>query len=772
MSTGINVLHVDDESSIRELTATFLERENDQISVQTATSPDEGLRLLAESEIDCIVSDYQMPEMNGIEFLEVVTEHHPNIPFILYTGKGSEEVASEAISAGVTDYLQKETGTDDYTLLANRIVHAVDSQQREQRIKFLQTLENELTELSIDFLRAEERDVDTLIDRSLRKLGKLVDADRTYVFDLDPEVETLSNTHEWCSEDVEPQIDRLQDLPQDRFSWWMQKLKNFEEITVPNVSDLPAEAEAEQEILKEQNIESLIVTPMILNHELVGFIGFDWADEQEVWSDEFLNMLWTVSELITTAFKRRERETELRELTERFNLAIEGANLGVWDWNVQTDAVTFNQQWVEMLGLSLDEIEPTLDAWKQRVHPEDIEDVETALEAHFDGQTDYYDTEHRVRTASGEWKWIRDIGRVVERDDDAEPIRATGIHLDITEQKERQQELKEFETIIESLTDAVYVLDEEGKFTYINEEFVDLVGYTRERILGSDPSLIKNEVAVEQAEEKLGELLSSDGPRTVTFEVPIRPRTGDPVVCEDHMGVLPYDGETFDGSVGVLRDITDRNEFERALEAQNERLEEFASIVSHDLRSPLGVAEGRLELASATTESEHLAKAADAIERSQALIDDLLTLAREGEQVDETEPVDLAEVAESSWQTVETAQATLDACSQAIIKADRSRVQELFENLYRNAVEHGGENVTVSVKTIDDSFFVADSGPGISEGDHGRIFEAGYSTDDDGTGFGLRIVEQIAEAHGWTISVTESEQGGARFEVTGVDRVD
>jgi PAS domain S-box-containing protein len=343
---------------------------------------------------------------------------------------------------------------------------------------------------------------------------------------------------------------------------------------------------------------------------------------------------------------------------------------------------------------------------------------------------------------------------------------------EITDSRERQEELNEYRTIIEALADPVYVVDEEGQFAHVNDEFVELVGYERETILGDTPSLIKDDDTVEQTEDRLGRLLSSTGPETVTFEVLIRPHTGDPIICEDHMCVLPYDGETFDGSAGVLRDITERKEYEQGLKSQNERLEEFTSIVSHDLRNPLGVAEGRLELASATTESEHLAKAADAIERSQALIDDLLTLAREGEQVDETEPVDLAEVAESSWQTVETAQATLDACGQAIIKADRSRVQELFENLYRNAVEHGGENVTVSVKTIDDGFFVADSGPGISEGDHGRIFEAGYSTDDDGTGFGLRIVEQIAEAHGWTISVTESEQGGARFEVTGVDRVD
>jgi signal transduction histidine kinase len=121
---------------------------------------------------------------------------------------------------------------------------------------------------------------------------------------------------------------------------------------------------------------------------------------------------------------------------------------------------------------------------------------------------------------------------------------------------------------------------------------------------------------------------------------------------------------------------------------------------------------------------------------------------------------------------VNTEQATLETDTTQAIQADRSRLQQLFENLYRNAVEHGGDDVTVSVGATDDGFYVADTGPGIPESDREEVFEAGYSTTEDGTGFGLRIVEQIAEAHGWESTVTGSEQGGARFEFTGIERVD
>jgi signal transduction histidine kinase len=228
--------------------------------------------------------------------------------------------------------------------------------------------------------------------------------------------------------------------------------------------------------------------------------------------------------------------------------------------------------------------------------------------------------------------------------------------------------------------------------------------------------------------------------------------------------------EDIDYGMGMSQNVTDQIERRQELERQNERLEEFASIVSHDLLSPLTVVEGHLELARETCESDHLTQAADALDRSQALIDDLLELARGGETVGEPEPVALTDVAERSWETVATGSALLETHATRTAQADRSRLQELFENLYRNSVEHGDDDVTVSVGEMDDGFYVADTGPGIPESEREEVFEAGYSTSDGGTGFGLRIVEQVADAHGWEVAATESERGGVRFEFTGVEK--
>ena len=223
---------------------------------------------------------------------------------------------------------------------------------------------------------------------------------------------------------------------------------------------------------------------------------------------------------------------------------------------------------------------------------------------------------------------------------------------------------------------------------------------------------------------------------------------------------------------GVMQDITNRKESELQLKQQNDQLEQFASVISHDLRNPLNVAQGRLSLAQEECESKHLTNVEDALERMQELIEDLLALAREGDRVSDTETVDLAQITVDCWQYVETADATLQTPIDRSIQADPSRLTQLLENLFRNAVEHGGDNVTVTIGELDGGFYVEDDGPGIPEDERDEVFEAGYSAGDQGSGFGLAIVKQIVDAHGWTIRVTESDHGGARFEIRGVSRSD
>jgi len=208
-------------------------------------------------------------------------------------------------------------------------------------------------------------------------------------------------------------------------------------------------------------------------------------------------------------------------------------------------------------------------------------------------------------------------------------------------------------------------------------------------------------------------------------------------------------------------------------------IDHVASVVSHDLRNPLDVARARLDAGRELDEEKHFDHVEQAHERMERIIQDVLTIARGEEVVDPDDTVDLTDVAETAWETVETNGADLAiAESLPTATADPDRVRRLFENLFRNSVEHGstdtheqGAGVTVTVGRLEEpqeGFYVADDGPGIPPAHRERVFEPGFSTDDHGTGLGLAIVARIADLHGWSITATAAETSGARLEVSGV----
>jgi signal transduction histidine kinase len=230
------------------------------------------------------------------------------------------------------------------------------------------------------------------------------------------------------------------------------------------------------------------------------------------------------------------------------------------------------------------------------------------------------------------------------------------------------------------------------------------------------------------------------------------------------------------------------------LRRRTERLDEFSGVVAHDLRSPLNVATGQVGLArdaladgDAAAARDHLADAAAAHDRMDELIDELLALARQGETVGDAGPVGVGTVARAAATVSlpETATLRIDAAAGDRIVADAERLRTLFENLFRNAVEHGADDGpdpdtrTVTVGTLDPrgdergraGIYVADDGAGIPPAERERVFEEGYTTGADGTGYGLSIVSAIAEAHDWTVSLEAAGSGGARFEFRGVDLV-
>ncbi|MFB6109107.1 MAG: sensor histidine kinase [Haloplanus sp.] len=245
--------------------------------------------------------------------------------------------------------------------------------------------------------------------------------------------------------------------------------------------------------------------------------------------------------------------------------------------------------------------------------------------------------------------------------------------------------------------------------------------------------------------------------------------------------VVEVSVETVDGEgavserVAVFHDVTEREARQDRLERQVDRLERFASIITHDLRDPLNTAQAKVELAKRECNSERLDDLQAIHQRMADLVEDVLALAKRGQAIGETETVPLDGVVEAAWRTVDAdGDATLTTGTLPTVRADPERLRTLVENLLGNAVSHAGPAAAVEVGALADDagFFVADDGPGVPESEREAVFEYGHTTAADGTGFGLAIVAEIAEAHGWSVDVTDAETGGARFEVRGVTVAD
>ncbi|RXK48551.1 sensor histidine kinase [Halorientalis pallida] len=323
--------------------------------------------------------------------------------------------------------------------------------------------------------------------------------------------------------------------------------------------------------------------------------------------------------------------------------------------------------------------------------------------------------------------------------------------------------------VVENLRDPVLVLDDERRVVDFNDAstlvWPDLDAHIGEPFDAACPTLAGE---VDPAVE-------DEGANRLTLPTDGRDRHYSVTVSR----VARRDGDDEWLSV-LLRDVSALEQSRWQLQKQNERLDQVASTVSHDLRNPINVADGYTEILQRMIDEdgldaeegeealERLGQIQTSHDRMEAIIDDILTIAREGKTVEETDSVSLATAAEDAWANVDTRDATLTVTDDRRLQADRSKFLSILENCFRNALDHGLPDVTVEVGATDDGFYIEDDGPGIPPEHADTVFEYGYTTTDEGTGLGLSIVKTVAESHGWTVEHDADYDSGARFVFEGV----
>jgi PAS domain S-box-containing protein len=331
---------------------------------------------------------------------------------------------------------------------------------------------------------------------------------------------------------------------------------------------------------------------------------------------------------------------------------------------------------------------------------------------------------------------------------------------------------------------AIFELDPAGAITSWSRPAVSLYGYSRTDVLGEPVATLFDAPA--DLDPPLAAVLERAAVESERLEA--CQQRADGTTFWATLTISPLRSDV-DGFAVVAQDTTASRAYRHKLERQNDRLKEFTDILVHDLRNPLHVIDTRLDLYFETGDETHLESLAETTDRMERLVDDLLRVARQGNLVTDPQPTDIEAVTRTAWEgAVGQSQATLVAEAVPTVQADPDRLCELFENLFRNAVEHGstsppshtredaiehaGEGVTVRVGSLEEGFYVEDDGPGIPSDLREDVFDHGVSTVEDGTGYGLSVVRTIASAHDWDVVATDAHSGGARFEFTGVDVVE
>ncbi len=680
--------------------------------------------------------------------------------------------------SGVSKYIEWQTyPVGNFVYAAGRDIT--------ERIKTEQ-FEQELLKLTPQLTGIPFPEINNAIDKALQRIGNLLHADRSYIFELNPMKETWSNTFEWCAEGIEPQIEYLQDYSMDESPEFAKALANLEDIVIPSVTDMPESMKAERDILEPQGIKSLLIVPITNENNLIGFIGLDSVENYRMFSKNEINTLRVFGNMLASLINHRKQE-EIIEQTrinyETFFNTIDDFLIIASENGVIIDS---NNTVLNRLGYSKDEIsgQNIVKGYPEESHAELLEMSVKNREGIIDSFSIPVKTKNgelipvETRLKNGLWNGKPAVF-CVSKDISA---------IQLSEQK--------FSGAFHSNAAIMAITTvADGIYIDVNNAFLDTLGYAIDEVIGkteSEINLCQDPVLRQQITENIQNNIS---------------------VKDVEMHLATQDGRQLTGLFSAdfivigtescllitIIDITERKKMEAEIlrakneaEKANHAKSQFLSRMSHELRTPMNSILGFAQLLGMGELNQKQRKGVNHILNNGKhlldLINEVLDISgiEAGKKTFLLEPIALAslinEITDSLQGVASKRSVTIsffaENSDKHIVVADRIRLKQILINLVGNAIKYNRENGTVTIKTAVQSVgekenrrirvSVTDTGPGIRQADAEKLFQpferiGADKTAIEGTGLGLMLVKKLTEAMGGKVGINSEVGAGSTF---------
>ncbi len=522
---------------------------------------------------------------------------------------------------------------------------------------------------------------------------------------------------------------------------------------------------------------------------LIGSVEAPWgvlgahSTERREFTEDDAAFVQNVANILAAAIEAEQTHRRLERTLDLFEKTERTADVGGWAIDTETMELFWTDHLFDILGIADDEeppLEEALDVYHEADRPIVRDAVENAIDT---GES--FDVEVRFRTPSGEIRWLHALGTPVIEDGEIVSIR--GAAQDVTERKERERELEQYQALTEAANDVIVTIDERSVVRTINPAVTDVFGYDQGELEGESLTELMPDEFAERHHRAVERYLET-GERTLDWEyveLPGEHADGSEIPLAISFSETEFEGERF--LTGVVRDITERKRYERELEASHDRLEQFASAVSHDLKEPLTTITSYLQLLDRRYRDdldeearEFIDVSVNSVTRMRRMLDGIVSeYARVDSRGATFEPVDLNSVLDDALidlgRKIDESDAEITSESLPRVEGDPGQLHQLLLNLLDNAIKYSGESTPrIDVSAASDGqmwvISVRDEGIGIDPGATETVFEVFQRLHDDGaypgSGIGLALCRRVVERHGGEIWV-ESEPGeGSTFSFT------